>query len=286
MLQFVIVPLATAVYGTNAPRPALDATTPADRGFPFVDATFFTTDHVRLSGWYIPSRNGAAIALLHGSGETRSSVLDHAVVLARHGYGVLLFDARGHGRSGGQANEFGWYGDRDTSAAVTYLATRPDVRAGRIAALGESMGGEEAIGAAASDPRIRAVVAEGALGRVPADASWLPYDLPGLIGRADIWIQSQVTDVLSGAPRPIGLRAAVKEIAPRPVLFIAGKDEIDGDRGYRDASPGNVRLWELPDTPHTAGLARHPLEWEQRVVTFLDDALDALSTRATPGRAP
>ena len=47
----------------------------------------------------------------------RSAVLDQAAVLARHGYGVLLYDARGMGRSGGRAMNFGWYGDRDLAAA-------------------------------------------------------------------------------------------------------------------------------------------------------------------------
>ena len=111
-------------------------------------------------------RNHAAVVLLHGAGSTRSSVLDHAVVLANHGYGVLLFDARGHGRSGGRAMDFGWYGDKDVTAAVSFLQTRPDVDDDLIAAVGLSMGGEEAIGAAASDRRIRAVVAEGATHRV------------------------------------------------------------------------------------------------------------------------
>jgi hypothetical protein len=35
----------------------------------------------------VPYRSGAALVLLHGGGSTRSSALDHATVLARHGYG-------------------------------------------------------------------------------------------------------------------------------------------------------------------------------------------------------
>ena len=156
---------------------------------------------------------------------------------------------------------------------MTYLEQRPDVHAGRIAAVGESMGGEEAIGAAASDPRIKAVVAEGALWRVPADTTWLAHDPAGLITRATSWVQAEATDLLSGAPRPIGLRDALVAAAPRPVLLIAGRDEIKGDRAYRDASPANVRLWEMPDTAHTRGLATHRDEWRARVVGFLDAAL-------------
>src|SRR4051794_35240236 len=111
--------------------------------------------------------------LRRGAGSTRSDVLDHAIVLARHGYGVLLFDARGHGRSGGRAMDFGWYGDWDVAAAVSYLQRRADVDPDRMAAVGMSMGGEEAIGAAASLPALRAVVAEGATNRTSADWGFL-----------------------------------------------------------------------------------------------------------------
>ena len=48
----------------------------------------------------------------------------------------------------------------DVSAAVSYLGGRLDVRDGRIAVVGMSMGGEEAVAAIGADPRIRAIVAE------------------------------------------------------------------------------------------------------------------------------
>ena len=92
--------LGQSVAATNVPRPALGSGTPADVGLTYRSVEFPATDGVMLSGWYVPSRNNAAVALLHGAGSTRSNVLDHAVVLARHGYGVLLYDARGHGERG------------------------------------------------------------------------------------------------------------------------------------------------------------------------------------------
>jgi pimeloyl-ACP methyl ester carboxylesterase len=223
----------------------------------------------------VPSRNGAAVVLAHGAGSTRSAVLDHAAVIARHGYGVLLYDARGHGRSGGHAMDFGWYGDADVSAAVSYLARRPGVDASRIAAVGLSMGGEEAIGAAASDRRIAAVVAEGATTRVPADKAWLPYDAVGLVKRGEAWVTYSVAGLLTDAERPMPLHDAVRAVAPRPVLLVEGaqEDEIATGRALRAASPANVELWPLPDTAHTKGLRTHPGEWERRVVGFLDAAL-------------
>jgi hypothetical protein len=135
LLLFVVYPLPNALYTTNVPRPALGAATPADLGLEFVDAEFVTTDGVTLSGWYVPSTNSAAVVLLHGASSTRTSVLDQAAVLAENGYGVLLFDARGHGRSGGTAMDFGWYGDLDIAAALSYLESRPEVDAARLGLL-------------------------------------------------------------------------------------------------------------------------------------------------------
>ena len=109
-----------------------------------------------LSGWFVPSRNGAAVVVADGAGSTRASVRAHAEVLAWHGFGVLAFDARGHGRSEGRAMDFGWYGDEDVGAAVAFVRGRPGVDANRIGAVGLSMGGEEVIGAAATNPGIRA----------------------------------------------------------------------------------------------------------------------------------
>jgi uncharacterized protein len=273
LLQFVLLPVTTAVYATHPPAFPAGSATPADHGLSASDVDLTTSDGVRLAAWYLPTHNGAAVVLMHGSGSTRSSLLDHAAVLARHGYGVLAVDARGHGDSGGTAMELGWHGDQDVGAAVTWLAHRPEVGPQRIGAVGLSMGGEEVIGAAASDPRIRAVVAEGALWRGAMDDGWLPTDLQGGIQRIELTVQTAVERLLSDAPQPVSLRRAVEAIAPRPVLLVAGAPEVVGDRYIRAAAPGSVELWELPDTPHTAGLATHPAQWSSRVTGFLDRAL-------------
>jgi pimeloyl-ACP methyl ester carboxylesterase len=270
--------LGQAIAATNVPRTSLDSTTPADLDLEYRDVEFRTKDGVRLSGWYIPSSNRAAVVMLHGAGSTRSGVLDHAVVLARHGYGVLLFDARGHGRSDGRAMDFGWYGDLDVAAAVSFLQDQPDVDHTRIAAVGMSMGGEEAIGAAANDGRIRAVVAEGATNRVSADRAWLSdeYGWRGVIQEGVEWLLYNAADVLTAAEPPRSLRDAVSAIAPRRVLLIAGGDvaeEGHASRYIQAASPDTVDVWVAADTGHTGALDTHPDEWAARVTTFLDGAL-------------
>jgi pimeloyl-ACP methyl ester carboxylesterase len=213
----LVLSLAIAVAATNVPPTSLGAETPADRGLPFEAVEFPAADGVTLSGWYVPSQNGAAVVLLHGAGSTRSAVLDHAVVLAGNGYGVLLFDARGHGESAGRAMDFGWYGDADIGGALDYLSQRPGVEAGRIALVGLSMGGEEAIAAAAGDLRVQGVVAEGATGRTAADRAWLSeqYGFRGLIQEGVNHLTYWLADLMTSAGPPISLHDAVVQMAPR-----------------------------------------------------------------------
>jgi dienelactone hydrolase len=268
-----------AIAATNVPPTKVPSATPGDRGLAYEDVTFPTSDGPRLSGWYLPSTTGAAIVLLHGAGSTRSAVLDHAAVLARHGYGVLLFDARGHGRSGGRAMDLGWYGDRDVDGAVSFLLTRPEVDGSRLAAVGMSMGGEEALGAAAADPRIRAVVAEGATNRVAADWAFLPttYGVRGRVQQGVNTLTYAVTDLLTAARPPITLRAAATAMAPRPVLLIAAGDRPDEGHAARHIQRGNpaVQVWEAAHTGHTRALHTHPDDWLRRVTAFLSAAMPA-----------
>ena len=276
ILWFVLWPLTEAVNATNRPPGPLGSATPAQYGLTYHDVAFRTADGVRLSAWYIPPRNGAAVVLLPGAGSTRTAVLGQAAVLARHGYGALLVDGRGHGRSGGHTMDFGWWGDRDITAAVSFLGRQPGVHAGEIAVLGESMGGEQALAAAGADPRIRAVVAEGALGQQLADHGWLPHGLDGALTRGKEWVQYTAAGLISGAPRPMSIPDAIRAAAPRPVLIIAGgavADEPIAARWFQAASPATVQVWVVPHAGHTQGLATAPGAWQARVISFLDAVL-------------
>lgn len=278
----VVWTLGQAVAATYAPRPELGVRTPADLGLGYRDVTFPSSDGEQLAGWYIPTRNGAAVALMHGAGSTRSAVLEHAAVLAEHGYGVLLFDARGHGESGGRAMDFGWYGESDAVAAVDFLTQQRDVSRGRIGLLGLSMGGEQAIGAAGVDGRVVAVVAEGATSRVAADKAYL--DVYGVRGEVQQRIDAAtfwLTGLLTAAPEPRSLRESVSRAAARPdptrfLLITAGKvpDEGHAADEMQGSSRGAVQTWTVPGAGHTKGLEKAPTEWEQRVITFFADSLE------------
>ena len=273
----VIWPVAEGTMLALGPGTGLGSVTPAARGLSYSDVTFGTSDGVRLSAWYVPSINHAAVVAVPGAGSTRTGTLDQAVVLARHGYGVLMVDPRGQGNSGGQVMDAGWYGDRDIGAAVTFLQHQPGVDPGRIGVLGLSMGGEEAIGAAAATPAIRAVVAEGASHRTAADkAGYLPGGITGAIQRGLDRLTYGVAAVVSSAPQPRALHSAIASAPQTPFLLIAGGEAIDEPEAVaylRTAAPDRVQTWTVLDASHTQALATAPAEWTARVTAFLDRAL-------------
>src|SRR4029077_14633404 len=132
---------------THAARATVPA---ADLGAPYEQVEFTTADGLRLKGWYIRSHNRAAVVSFPG----RASSQKRAKLLARHGYGVLVFDRRGEGESEGdpQAGReqvesevaptaCGWQGVRDIPAAFAFLKRQPDVDPGRIGGIGLSVGG-------------------------------------------------------------------------------------------------------------------------------------------------
>jgi fermentation-respiration switch protein FrsA (DUF1100 family) len=166
----------------------------------------------------------------------------------------------------------GWFGDDDIEGAIGFLARQPDVDPTRIGVVGLSMGGEEAIGAAGADGRIRAVVAEGATGRSDADDADVPPGITGGIERVTSWEQFRIADLLTDATPPPPLVDAVRR-SSSPMLLIAGRGEEGANRRFRDAAPDRVELWELPDTAHVGALDEQPQEWERQVTSFLDEAL-------------
>jgi len=94
----------------------------------------------------------AGVVILHGAGSAKESHFDFARGCRADGIAALAYDARGHGRSGGR---FGPGALDDVQAMVELLRAH----AGPVALRGSSMGGFQAIHAAARDPDLCAVVA-------------------------------------------------------------------------------------------------------------------------------
>jgi len=277
-LAMVAVVLGLVWWQADAflhPARHLPAETPADRGLDYRDVEFTSTDGLTLRGWYLPSKNGAAIIAGHGIGGSR--LLEPTVLLARHGYGVLAFDWRAHGESDGELCTFGYYEVRDVEGALAWLQEQADVDPDRIGMLGESMGAVTAIRAAAALPDIRAVVADSAYPDLEeaVGAIWRGTGLPAFpFVPLQIALGEWITGLELDAMQPL---EDVATISPRPILILAGgQDPITGpDAGqrYYEAAGEPKELWFEPEMEHVSFWRVAPGEYERRVVGFFDAAL-------------
>jgi dienelactone hydrolase len=267
ILLFVLAPLSAGYLFTHLGRPVVPN---AKLGVPYEHVSFTTSDGLELFGWYVPSKNGAAVIAFPG----RNGPQAHTRMLARHGYGVLLFDRRGQGESEGDPHAFGWEGEKDINAAIAFLQRRSDVDPERIGGLGLSVGGELMLHAAAETAALKAVVSEGAGSRSVAEFRNMP-EASTIQHGYETMITAGLTLFSNSRPPPL-MQDIVSRIAPRPVFIIWAPHGIDTEAlnpEYFKAAGEPKTLWEIPESKHTGGLAARPAEYERRVVGFFDDAL-------------
>ena len=242
---------------------------PPDAAYKTVN--FTASDGVGLEGWYRPSRNGAAVLMISGGGGNRRSTLRHAQMLVRHGYGVLVYDPRGSGNSGGTVNSYGWGWEKDAAAALDFLAERDDVDPGRVGVLGLSTGADMAIDVAARRDDVKAVVADGSAAIGYEDIKAYTDDT---LTRAPMWVLFKTIEVIQGRSAP---KAALADQIARgraPHLIVsAGKPEKQWGELYDRAGGARSELWYLPRASHTAALRQYPAAYERRVTGFFDETL-------------
>ncbi len=123
-----------------------------------IDTSFFTAGS--------PDDRRPAVLIGHGFGGSKDEVRGQAEQLARDGYAVMTWSARGFGKSTGQIGlndpEFEV---KDVSRLIDWLAKRPEVRldgAGdpRVGVTGVSYGGAISLLAAGYDKRVDAIAPE------------------------------------------------------------------------------------------------------------------------------
>ena len=262
-LTFFMYPLSESYVVTHAGRAFVP---PDNLGAAYEDVSFTTGDGLKLVGWYVPSRNGAAVISFPG----RKGPQKPAKLLADHGYGVLLFDRRGEGESEGDPNLFGWQGTRDIEAAVAFLRARPEVDDQRIGGLGLSVGGEMMLQEAAETDDMKAIVSEGAGVRSVREA----VKMDGSEKLIFSWVSGVATlgtMVWTSNLPPRGLTDLSGEIT-EPALFIHATPGQGGEtltERYYEAAKGPKEYWAAPGG-HTGALDAAPEEYERRVVGFFD----------------
>jgi cephalosporin-C deacetylase-like acetyl esterase len=129
------------------------------------DLTFVAGDD-SCAAWLYPAAGeriaAPAVVTAHGlSGTRRDRLGAFAERFAAEGFAALVFDPRGFGDSGGEPDLFDPGRQlEDWRAAIAFARSLPEVDPERVATFGSSMGGGNALAAAAEDPRIAAAISQ------------------------------------------------------------------------------------------------------------------------------
>jgi len=237
-------------------------------GINFQELQLITEDHVRLSAWYTPPKNGAVILVAHGYGDKRAE--DYYALFASHGYGVVAWDFRAHGESEGGFSSLGYYEVLDAKAALDFALAQPGVE--HIGAWGGSMGAVTMIRAAAQYPEIEALVADSPFATLEEEMDLrVPFPLLRALIRFFAERQSGVT---VDSVRPID---DIVRISPRPVFLIQGMGDdmvpLNSAQRLYDAAGAPRQLWTENEAPHLNMYAYYKTRYTKHVIRFFDEYL-------------
>lgn len=198
------------------------------------------------------------VVTVHGwKGESRA-MLFHAMEMADHGWDVVLYDQRGHGRSGGEKITFGIREAQDLEAVMEWTRSRPEYSPPLIL-FGISMGASTALMTAAeSDPH--AIIAIAPYARVD-------QVLPGALRRfSPILLRPFLTDermsralahaeALSGVDfdNDAPIRSAAEVDAPVLLVYSRADRLIPSEHGRElERALPNARLHWMANHSHEA----------------------------------
>ena len=231
---------------------------PRDLGFGFESILLDTPDGLALSALYVPATTAPRgnLVILHGKDSAKEVYLEYLQHLAPFGYNVLLYDARAHGRSGGEFTTFGYHERHDVHLAVARLRYLGGQHL-PTGVFGHSMGGAvalQAMAATASDVDFGIVESTFAdLGEIThhyaRSLTGLPlprWSVDLLLDRAEKTALFKHRDV-----SPLTCAALVTQ----PVLIVHGERDlsIDVDNGrrlYAALASAQKELYIVPGAGH------------------------------------
>lgn len=251
---------------------------PSDYGAEFEGVQFMSRrGDVTLDGWYMRGREGMpTVIFCHGIevGRTGDGLTELAAMLNRRGFGVLQFDFRGHGMSGGKRVSSGWHERMDILGAYDYLVSR-GVSSDEIGLHGVSMGAGAACLAAAEERGIRAL----SLDTPYARASELIFQEAVFRTRLPGWVVASFIpcavfmgrrlydiDVEGMAPE-----RSVSELGyPISVIYGTEDSRIPPEHSRRvfDASAAGSHLWVVEGVGHAESFVENKAEYAACVAAY------------------
>jgi len=242
-----------------------------------------TSDGIQIAGWYVPAAagvgpTGPTVVLAHGYGSNKSEMLAWAEPLHRR-YNLVLFDFRNHGQSSGDLTTAGVREQLDLEAVIDWLEASKEPSS--IAVLGVSLGGATAIGQAALDDRISAVILDSTHATLAnalqarIDRAGFPLSLPAAWSILMAGLLRTGEDMSSADPVQ-----AIERYGERPVLIVASAgDDAIGRNDAQDllaaalagGSRGELQVCE--GAGHAGAIQACSTEYGEWLLDFLQRSL-------------
>jgi pimeloyl-ACP methyl ester carboxylesterase len=242
------------------------------------DISIPADDAVVLRAWNLKPRKGftRAVILLHGLSDNRAGMMGYGQFFLRHGYDVLMPDARAHGMSAGEIATYGIRESNDLHRWLDWLQLNEQPAC--IYGFAESMGAAGLLQSLHSESRFCAVAAESPF----SSFREIAYDRVGQFFHAGPWVgriifrpvvecafiyakwRYRLNFDLDSPERAV-------ESTTVPVFLIHG--QVDSNipvRHCRKIAAANqkVALWEVPGADHCGAIGIAPVELEGRVTEW------------------
>ena len=248
---------------------------------PVVTATTLVTDDaVPIDAAHLPGTGDLAIVVAHGFtlNWRRPHVWRIANRLNGYGAGVVVFDFRGHGRSGGLST----MGDREIIDLDVAVAWGRQLGYKRVAALGFSMGASVVLRHAGLIGGVDAVVSVSGPGRWYYRGTErmrrvhlaVEHRLGRLVTRQ--WLKTRVSPH-AWKPVPVPPAEAAARISPVPLLIVHGDQDLyfppeHAHRLYQAAGQPK-ELWLMPGMGHAESATSDELV--DRIASWIDQSAAA-----------
>jgi pimeloyl-ACP methyl ester carboxylesterase len=218
--------------------------------------TLVTDDGVAIDAVHLPGDQDLGIVLAHGFTLSwqHGAVWRAARRLSRAG-GVVTFDFRGHGRSGGLST----MGDREISDLDVAVSYARELGYRRIVAVGFSMGASVVVRYAAITGGIDAAVSVSGPGhwyyRGTKPMRRVHFAAERQIGRlvTRTWLNTRISPV-RWDPVPLPPAEAAARVSPIPLLVVHGDKDlyfpVEHAHQLYDAAREPKELWIMPDFGH------------------------------------
>jgi pimeloyl-ACP methyl ester carboxylesterase len=274
LLVGLMIPLSlAALIGVRAARgasryltpPRATVGEPPSFARPVQTVTFRTTDGVNLEGWWVAPANGAAVVFVHGMGQSRANWVEEARWLTDAGFGVLLFDLRAHGRSGGEVSTGGDKEVLDADAALAFARAQPGVE--RLGAVGFSIGASALAASAVKRGDLGAVI-------LMAPFTTIRESIASDFAARGVFSVKPAEWALEHAGVDLDTLRPIDDIAKlkaKPLLVMGGDRETDPPMMNRiiAAAQPEAQTWLVIGAEHGQYRQVAPDEYKRRVMSLL-----------------